>query len=123
LPLLRSEQTDERSDLAVAPNVAGIRDRADLHSAPAACSSAPLGAPAAGVVAAGVVVAGLVDAGVVFAGAVFFGVVDAGLFDEPQPATSTALATATSNGEYSLRVIFSPFGVSFAGLARLPRGI
>jgi hypothetical protein len=108
LPLDRSEQTLDRSDLAALPNVAGMCVRADRHAAPALFSSAAV-RPPAGVVLAGVVEAGFVEAGVVFAGAVFLGVVG-GVFDElPQPARRAALASATSNGEYSFRVMSPPF--------------
>jgi hypothetical protein len=46
-------------------------------------------------------------------------VLDVVLFEEPpQPATSPAQATATSNGEYSFRVIVPPFWFAWsAGLA------
>jgi hypothetical protein len=78
------------------------------------------------IVAAPVVVpvAGLVVAGVVFAGVVFFGGVFAGGLEElPQPATSAALAAATTRDEYSLRVMVPPWRSSDSARGRSRLGI
>jgi hypothetical protein len=86
----------------------------------AACSSAAVGVPAVdGVLVDGLVVEGLVVA----AGFDVDGVFAGGVLDEPQPAISAALAAATTNDEYSFRVMVPPCSLKWFGSARCRPGI
>jgi hypothetical protein len=123
LPLATSEQTFAASLFAAEPKAVGKCATADWQAAAAAFNSDGVGVADAVDVPDGAVDAGLGVAGPVFAGAVFLCVLDALLFeDPPQPATSAALARATSNGEYTFRVIFPPLGVRLIGRARAAVG-